>query len=1503
MDAKEIKSSLKQAREAIKEKDFKAALKYCKSVLKSDKNNYNAWVFVGAAAQEIDQPEQAEAAFKRAIEISPDQLLAWQGLCSFYEKHETKENIPELCSVYLKLLEMFTSDTDKKLEIYDKLIALLRKQDDKTKLIKVLKSKLEMLQSANLDTYPMQKQIFKDTSGKTELSEAEKQMLSEALKTIISHEEFCDDDCKRIFTTCIEILYKAGDENYALSLALEVFKKFPQNSSCLEFLSRVAMNLYIENGTIISHIDEISQRMLKCGNSSGLPLIFEGFCAFVSKDYIGAIQKLKTGLKSLEYYVQGWYFLSKSQYLLHRYSDSERSAKTGINVALESKLSSVIVGKFYLLLGQSLAGREIWDSALKALDKCASYLGQSKELLITFCFTLLKMEQVSKTEQMCQDLKDKFPDDPEVLQVEGYTLLLKSQYDEALQKLRLSLSMAESAFTLHLIGLVLWESQQRDKAFKVFLKAVELDPYLAKNFLYLGHYYQNHLHDKSKACLCYQKAFDLDNTDTEIGMSYSKILQDLGKEEDNMRVLKVITERANLGSCKWAWTQLGLCQLKMNLISDAIFSLQNALRADPNSSSGWECLADAYLKRGSYESALKAFEKVVELNPKAMYPLYQIATIQKMRGLFTDGIEKFKNLLDIVPTYVPALIGLAETYILAAKKALSECLYGLARDCCQETLNTLAKAAGSKHGLSSLWKLAGDACSIPFGLDDEWFPITVPYELHQETEKETVSCNKSQLLTFGSKFFGRALQIKDSVSTLWHDLGVNCHLQSMLATDRNEKVNFAKKAFICFQKAVSLCPGYEPHWTALGVIAVSEELEDWAFGQHALIKSLSLNKFNAETWTNLGVLYLEKENIELAHLAFKMAQSAEPTYPLSWIGQAFIADKVKHSETVDLYRHATTLGSHNEALIGYSRVICETLLYTTNKESFSYKYNIEQMNAVLLASDCAVKFVANNYNCAEAFNILGMLLERQGIYNASLKAYERALKLLEARDEKDFVELVRANYARILCVVGDIKGAIKEFLLLKKVDVSIICGFALAMYKDQQYEQSLKLLGQAFEKSKNPSDQSHIKVAMAMVAGKLSGPDAPNPLVLLVESAKISPKSVPGLLALHARGILKEESKLIMAAQKELQPYKYKKEYAASAAFLWAAQAYLTKGVKSARNELLKFIHCFPTLQQTWMQTACCLLQWDTKYADVAATCTKIGIFHGGCKEQASQIYALCQMAKGSRRGALSAAQKAVHINPEKLSNWATLAAACHVADLDQKHVGWMFSFVRKLAKEQGVKSDFLGWFIVMEIFHHINCGNMTVAGALTNQALSISAFSSEIQSCLQVLDAVVKVYSNNGNLQPLFLAVKENPKSFFAWNVLSQLLIASGSTMEAEKTISHFVVTAEKIFPNWTVYPLLQLAMLSYKAMHTNPDEKEKWLKLGEEVSGKAVHLAPSSQAARFLQGIIALEAGNSNLARRSFEKVLSSPSVNEAKWMESIASEVLELKNIKRKSKDQGS
>ena len=59
MAEKEIKGLLKEAREQIKNKEYKSALKECKKVLNKDKSNYMALVFCGLCLSELDQPDQA----------------------------------------------------------------------------------------------------------------------------------------------------------------------------------------------------------------------------------------------------------------------------------------------------------------------------------------------------------------------------------------------------------------------------------------------------------------------------------------------------------------------------------------------------------------------------------------------------------------------------------------------------------------------------------------------------------------------------------------------------------------------------------------------------------------------------------------------------------------------------------------------------------------------------------------------------------------------------------------------------------------------------------------------------------------------------------------------------------------------------------------------------------------------------------------------------------------------------------------------------------------------------------------------------------------------------------------------------------------------------------------------------------------------------------------------------------------------------------------------------
>lgn len=56
----------------------------------------NRWVFLGVAYTGLNDDEEAENSYRRAIEIDPDNMLAWQGLVSFYEKRERLDDMAKI---------------------------------------------------------------------------------------------------------------------------------------------------------------------------------------------------------------------------------------------------------------------------------------------------------------------------------------------------------------------------------------------------------------------------------------------------------------------------------------------------------------------------------------------------------------------------------------------------------------------------------------------------------------------------------------------------------------------------------------------------------------------------------------------------------------------------------------------------------------------------------------------------------------------------------------------------------------------------------------------------------------------------------------------------------------------------------------------------------------------------------------------------------------------------------------------------------------------------------------------------------------------------------------------------------------------------------------------------------------------------------------------------------------------------------------------------------------
>lgn len=87
-----------------------------------------------------------------------------------------------------------------------------------------------------------------------------------------------------------------------------------------------------------------------------------------------------------------------------------------------------------------------------------------------------------------------------------------------------------------------------------------------------------------------------------------------------------------------------------------LYSLQAALRADPEDWVCWECLGEAYLNRRSFTAALKAFGKAHQLQPSSIYSVYQAAAIKQTLGKFKEAVAEYLQ-ITAQQDYVPALKG------------------------------------------------------------------------------------------------------------------------------------------------------------------------------------------------------------------------------------------------------------------------------------------------------------------------------------------------------------------------------------------------------------------------------------------------------------------------------------------------------------------------------------------------------------------------------------------------------------------------------------------------------------------------------------------------------------------------------------------------------------------------------------------------------------------------------------------------------------------------------
>ncbi|KAK0529946.1 Superkiller protein 3 [Tilletia horrida] len=106
MSSAYVKAKLKSSRDAIKNEHWQQAEDDAKTVLEYEPDNYNAVVFRALALLKLNKYDDSEAAYRKATELQPDTVLAWQGLEKFYNERRQPEKGADcarrLADIFLK---------------------------------------------------------------------------------------------------------------------------------------------------------------------------------------------------------------------------------------------------------------------------------------------------------------------------------------------------------------------------------------------------------------------------------------------------------------------------------------------------------------------------------------------------------------------------------------------------------------------------------------------------------------------------------------------------------------------------------------------------------------------------------------------------------------------------------------------------------------------------------------------------------------------------------------------------------------------------------------------------------------------------------------------------------------------------------------------------------------------------------------------------------------------------------------------------------------------------------------------------------------------------------------------------------------------------------------------------------------------------------------------------------------------------------------------------------
>lgn len=1214
----ELKTLLKEARKLVDEKNFEEAQECCKNILRKDKQNYIALVLLGKSLHDSDQ---APLAFQKAIACKSDNPLAWQGLANYYERREDTELKAKLFNIYEQILKL-QIDTEKAQEILTKLGQLgssLKSNQSITIILKYYNNSSESL--------------VKEVAG-------------EQLLELLTHNVMCKEDDISAVLKVLDELHPKHPNKIELIYAKVVLLKNNFSSAVEEI---IGLNFFTTNTTLQEWLcGQLCMSYVKNNSFSGFDI--ESHFETINK----GIEDTKVAklLKSMICYERSEYLEAYNQCIpLVNYDKPDmtealfllRCTVTLKNWSITQKLATIflsrtndliITQKLKKILFLSLAKQHDWKKAISAIqDVPKEYLSTDDKAMLAECL----LHSNLPAEHFLDELR---PTDYHV-SLQALQYLKHEKYDDVVSLVEGQIQEPKCLFYL---GKAYWELKQYDKCQINLLKAAKLNPEHPETFLYLGHFYRYIIKDLEKSKKCYEKANNLKKNDSEIVKNLSEVYSNLGLKEADFELL------SNMNSTEdWVNFRLGLHNINKRDWENAVNSFRNVIKKNPNNSTAFECLADAYFSRGSYTSALRAYKKVILMDPKkALHCQARIGYIHTMLTEYNDAITTFREVLETDPQSILALKGIAETWMKIAKKKVSVNLYGSARDCAQQAVTSITKALTGHKEYLCLWKIYADTLMFITTL-----PTKYAFAYLSPSLKDGEWIRKEILDIFPQAIACYSHIAKQNEQLATYDLA-SAYFAYYLASGK--KIN-CKVAFTLIIAFIKRKPNSWRSWNLLGKIYLNTKKYNKA--QHCFIKALdATRKWSvAKIWCNLGTLYLQLKHYKLANYCYWRGQSTLPSYPQSWIGQGLIAEAIREEEAMDLFRHASRLGYHPESALGYADWVCRTLR-SSNNDDPEIKYVIDALYAIPYATDLVEWFNCFESENALAHTIIGILQEKYGLLQSAYKSYTRAL----ATVEKDKKNIALLNMGRILLRLQKYDEAIKTYEAITEASLDSASGLALALFKKGLYEESYAAYDTALHwLSNNDIEKADVLVAMAGILYMFKGPD--DAKTLLFHSIQVAQKKPTAfsLFAICSLGLLHSDQSLSKLALSELQKYEKDCNFSFDIGFLKSYMLACEDSLENAIKSLTETVHDHPNNAMLWFCMAQYCLKTSSSRARAASTCAQRALCCARlstCPSEPAKMLATASVAEhlaGDKTKALILAKKGLHMYPHNSEIWAAL--------------------------------------------------------------------------------------------------------------------------------------------------------------------------------------------------------------------------------------------------------